>query len=1045
MISRLITILQQADLLLTDDKLASLSEAESILNDEDIADAIWLALKMDALKEEPEEEDVVEAQRDRETSTITIDNEIIEPPPKVIPVVLPDKQADSTAATTDTPERTSAVLPDEPIKQADSTAPTIDTPEQGLPIQVRAAPALQDAHSLARSLRPLMRKARSLTQAVLDEVETVNRIAEHDVWVPVLKRAPERWLDLELVIESSQFSFIWQSTLDEFQQILERQGAFRNVRTWRVKGVDDGELQLIPKKQTLTEQTPFRSPKELIDASGRRLVLYVSDCRTQVWKQGKIHDWLRLWSQHGPTAIVQLLPERLWEESELDVGFGIQVSALIPGVPNSKLVVERSAYANVEPDQALILPVVTLTARSLKQLALVVAAIGNQRAPARLFDLSWVTDPDRDRAPFVIHLQTAEQRVELFLATASPIAQRLARLMAAVPVNLPVVHLIQEQLLKDSNPVHVAEVYSSSLLVPVEQPTSTDTSVRYEFAAGVRQLLNESTPEDETIDVLEKLSQEIASTLGLPPIKSFTALLSPKSEWTQAARAREAILHFAQIATQVLHNLGGEYASLAQTIERDAVSSAKLSAEDKDMNKENSITKVLIVHITDDRIVAENLRDLLLPLGGTRLECLLWEEDRQNRHRHRLEDLKRRIEDTDLLLLLVASEIVDDKDWLWLQRATVMSWSMSNGHDRRILLHNKALTPPRSIQEFIDYTFKSELSKIKDFLNYFLGSTEFTKHQRELNTPLTQQNTELDKFSETISSLFPETNPAPILETFQKVITLIVENPARLTIENLSQEIRIQSQTPGSLELFGLAEARPWTNDNWSWEDLPSDNSQGWLIELADFIWEAHRGRRREPPVVQSTFQSSDGSLYKPILYAKENWRDGSERFTVIFVRHFSAEWVYNAPNVSLSTLLTASILGARLQWEVCDRYLPELDRWQRNGTEAIRKGLQQVKVSFENIEKDAEFRSRSEARGVKNEVRLRNSFDSKDEQNIIAKNMSEQEQYKQTLLQADTQDNVDEVRDALTQLRFLNSIVMDMVATRYSQLLTQLRNEISP
>lgn len=465
------------------------------------------------------------------------------------------------------------------------------------------------------------------------------------------------------------------------------------------------------------------------------------------------------------------------------------------------------------------------------------------------------------------------------------------------------------------------------------------------------------------------------------------------------------------------------------------------------MNSHDSVTKVLIAHITKDRGVAEDLERHLLDFGGERLECHLWCEDNRQ---STLEDLQNKIHETDLLLLFVANGFVNDEDWGWLQSATIMSRFMSNGHAARILLHNTTLTPPKCIRVAVNRYYSSAVDEIRNFLRYFFGSGDFTQDRQALNKRLIENNTQqVNNLAGSINLLFPQTNSSPRLDTFQKAITLIVDNSDCLTRENLAQEIRIQSQTPGSLGIFDLAETRPGTNDNWSWEDLPSDNTQGWLIELADFIWEAHCGRRREPPVIQSTFQSSDGSLYKIILYEKKNCRDGSERFTVIFVRHFSVEWVNNAPNVSLSTLLTASVLGGRLQWEVCDTYLPELNNWQRIGQERIgqeriRKRLQQVKVSFENIEKDAEFRNRNEARAVRNEVRLRNSFESRDEQDIIRQNMLEQEQYKQILLNADTQDNIDEVRDALTKLKSLNVIVMDMVGRRYSQLLTQLRNENS-
>jgi hypothetical protein len=205
-----------------------------------------------------------------------------------------------------------------------------------------------------------MRKVPSLTRSELDESATVNRIAERDIWLPILKPSPERWFDLELVIEASKFSFIWQETLDEFQQLLEGQGAFRNVRAWTVKEAATGQPQLVAKRQqvTGTEQSqPLRSPKELVDASGRRLVLFMSDCRSRLWQQGQIHDWLALWSQHGPATIVQLLPERLWSQSELDVGFAVQVGSLLPGAPNPKLQVrELPARTEIVPADTLTVP-----------------------------------------------------------------------------------------------------------------------------------------------------------------------------------------------------------------------------------------------------------------------------------------------------------------------------------------------------------------------------------------------------------------------------------------------------------------------------------------------------------------------------------------------------------------------------------------------------------------------------------------------------------------------------------------------------------------
>jgi formylglycine-generating enzyme required for sulfatase activity len=545
MIERFIALLQDQGLILSDRAIESFSELHSLLQDEDIADTLWLAAKMGGAYEDVNPNPKPETTDEDAAIQVIDDRTPAEPLGNFASVSIPEPKPSETTA--------------------------VEKPEKGLPIQIQAAPALPNPRYIGRSLRSLMRKVPSLTRLELDELATVNCIAEHDIWFPILKPAPERWFDLELVIEASQFSFIWQDTLAEFRHLLESQGAFRNVRTWSVEGAETGQPRLVAKKQMAdTDQMqPTRSHKELVDASGRRLVLFVSDCRSLLWQQGKIHDWLALWSRHGPTAIVQLLPERLWPQSELDAGFAVQVGSLIPGTPNHNLQVrELPARTKISPVDTLTLPVVTLTASALKQWALVVAAAGRQRSPARLFDLSWVKNSERDRSSSVIYPELPEARVELFNATASPLARQLAGMMAAVPVDLSVVHLIQQELLPQLTPVHVAEVYTSGLLKEVEtSPSQPGDVAQYVFVDGVRGLLNEATPLDETIGVIEALSQRIARTLGFE-IRSFTALLSPKSSWSQ--EEREAILPFAQVATEVLHRLGGDYSELADFVEQDA-------------------------------------------------------------------------------------------------------------------------------------------------------------------------------------------------------------------------------------------------------------------------------------------------------------------------------------------------------------------------------------------------------------------------------------------------------------------------------------------
>lgn len=287
-------------------------------------------------------------------------------------------------------------------------------------------------------------------------------------------------------------------------------------------------------------------------------------------------------------------------------------------------------------------------------------------------------------------------------------------------------------------------------------------------------------------------------------------------------------------------------------------------------------------------------------------------------------------------------------------------------------------------------------------------------------------------------AILVEPLPTNLQYTFQKKITLIAENPGIITRENLSRELRCEPKTKSSWEMLDLIDTPSGGNNNWRWEDLvnhlPLEDSQRWSEQLMEAIYLAHLGTI--PRVVQLTFRSPVGKLYRPVLDEIEILSDGSKRFTVIFEELISEGWVYNAPNLSLATLLTALDLGARLQWGVCRKYLRQLELCQQEGTSSIERILRRIELSFASIEDDAELRRQGETpdQNLRNEDRLRDAFDS-EEQDTIALNLSEQWQHKETLLNASNQGDIDQVINALTELYRLNEIVMRMIIKRFGEL----------
>ncbi|NCQ91667.1 MAG: formylglycine-generating enzyme family protein [Microcystis aeruginosa LG13-03] len=525
------------------------------LSDEDVADSIWLALQMGV--------------------------EDLQSPP-----IFPKNKQPTDSSTSNQIEENLKKIPEDNLSKSQPNVDVITeeslpkeiekpTPIQGFPFQVPAALALQTALLISRALRPFMGKVPSATKTILDEEATASFIAERDIWLPVTKPQPERWLTLELVVEESRSSFIWRELINELQNLLENQGAFKTVRVWQLSTSNNQELQLVRRRKKGKPGQRYHPHKELIHPRGRGLVLLVSDCVSPLWQKALIHPWLKDWSEKQPTAILQLFPERLWNSTQLGRGRKLFTTALTAGVPNPKLILKNyPQWLPINWQNTLLIPVITLETEVLKQWAKVVAGSGNAQISAFLFDLEFIKQQIIEIPPISREenkqdsedknsiKNKAEAMVERFFATASEPAKKLAKMMAAAPVSMQVVNLIRKTLLNEVRPVHVAEFYMGGLLKPIVENEEGQYRV-YDFLPGVRQVLNDAIGRRQTIKVLDAISQYIAGEIK-SPIRSFAALLTLLP--TYPPEQREKILPFAQVSIEVLRNLGGEYAEFAEEI-----------------------------------------------------------------------------------------------------------------------------------------------------------------------------------------------------------------------------------------------------------------------------------------------------------------------------------------------------------------------------------------------------------------------------------------------------------------------------------------------
>ncbi|WP_208870712.1 SAV_2336 N-terminal domain-related protein [Streptomyces aquilus] len=432
-----------------------------------------------------------------------------------------------------------APLPEPPLPQEaeDNRVPLRLPPARSAPasrpLLAPAPPMLHHPLALQRALRPLKRRVPAPRRKILDETATADRIARlgahADVWLPVLRPAPDRWLHLNLVCDAGPTMPIWRPLVRELHTILAQSGVFRTVTLHRA--TPDGRAHGVP-----------------VAADGRTVTLVVSDCMGPQWRPGPAGDrWyrtLRRWAHGMPLAVLQPLPELLWHTTALPAAPGL-LTAPSPAAPSSLLTFTPYAPDTAPPPPpsgALPLPVLEPGPTWLANWSSLVADPGGGRVPGAV---AWLgrspVAPVESTAPDIASLPPRDLVLH-FRSTASPEAFRLAgHLSLAVP-SLPVMRLVQRVLDHRPRPQHLAEVILSGMLTTVPGPPGS-----YEFRPGVRDLLQRTLPRTargRTREFLARVGGLIDERAGL-------------AAGEFRAEAGDAGAAFATVREETVRRLGG--------------------------------------------------------------------------------------------------------------------------------------------------------------------------------------------------------------------------------------------------------------------------------------------------------------------------------------------------------------------------------------------------------------------------------------------------------------------------------------------------------
>lgn len=383
---------------------------------------------------------------------------------------------------------------------------------RALPVGVPAAPVLPAPLELQRALRPLQgyRSAAPPRRTELDEVATAEASAEAGgLILPVRRHVLRGDARLQLVMDASSSMRVWDRLFTELEQVFSQLGAFSDIQVSHLHQ-DPGGAPAVSRSPD-AYAAPLHSADRLSDPTGRRIVVLVSDCAGPLWHSGHAHRLLHHLSRQGPVAVLQPLPQRMWNRTRLPVTFGeLSRGDTLGGA--AALRVRTAAGVPAEARRGAVpVPVLPPEPVALGSWARLLSGAGAGPVPGAV---GWVradqppapaARPDRQRTPF--------ERVSRFSSGASPAAGRLAVYLAAAPLSLPVMQLVQRTMLPDSGPAELAEVLVGGLVTRAGADHGDGTHW-YEIEPDIRDALLSRLGRDEAMLVLKHCSEYIEQRFG---------------------------------------------------------------------------------------------------------------------------------------------------------------------------------------------------------------------------------------------------------------------------------------------------------------------------------------------------------------------------------------------------------------------------------------------------------------------------------------------------------------------------------------------------
>jgi hypothetical protein len=305
--------------------------------------------------------------------------------------------------------------------------------------------------------------------------------------------------------------------------------------------------------------------RDQIDPTGRSLFLVLTDGIGNGWRNGAALGMVAGWARYSSVALVSLLPQRLWHLSGLSP-VRTQLLAPTPGAPNGRLRARVGEGAPIANAAGLPVPVLGLEPDWWHNWARLIATPESGWIDATAVFVSrdaTTKDHETDAPPRSDDLSPSD-RVLRFRTFASVPAFQLAGLLAAVPLSLPTIRLVQRVMLPNSDISTIAEVLLGGLLNRMATRPDDANSVAYEFHDGVRAELLSNGRRGDTVRVARLVNRQFAANSVLRNFDSALAdpVGAPESQVTEESKP------YLTVQEAVFRALSGSYAPRAARLRR---------------------------------------------------------------------------------------------------------------------------------------------------------------------------------------------------------------------------------------------------------------------------------------------------------------------------------------------------------------------------------------------------------------------------------------------------------------------------------------------